>query len=354
MNQENKVPTETTGMSRRLFIGIGVLVLLPLLIFMSALFLPRTYPVPRSEKRASTRYWELSTGSTIGYTLCEGKGAKKPFPVVFLQGGPGGAVYDRNIETLSSLTDDGFDVYLYDQAGCGFSARLGSIEEYTVDRHTRDLEEIVKKTGAAKVILIGQSWGAILAAFFMAGHPGMVEKVILTGPGPLYPLHRELANLKPPDSLRLKTPVASNAEANRKAGNIRTGFVAWAARTFGVKLAPDREMDDFQTFLSGFNKATVCDTSKAPKAEAGGGFYAQVMTMKSLDVVEDPRLRLKGLTIPVLVMKGQCDNQKWGYLTEYLELFPVHRLVVIPGAGHSISIEQPGLYIETIRNFLIK
>ena len=112
-------------------------------------------------------------------------------------------------------------------------------------------------------------------------------------------------------------------------------------------------MDGFQTVLDGeLNKATVCDSSKALKAESGGGFYAQVMTVRSLRGIKDPRPKLKGLNTPVLIMKGQCDNQPWGAAKEYLELFPNHQLKIIPDAGHSISVEQPEVYLETIRDFL--
>ena len=51
-------------------------------------------------------------------------------------------------------------------------------------------------------------------------------------------------------------------------------------------------------------------------------------------------------------MKGQCDNQPWGFTNEYLELFKNHQLKIIPNAGHSISVEQPELYLKTIRVFL--
>jgi proline iminopeptidase len=329
--------------------------LLPgILIFLLIILLPRTYDVPQLQTRAGTKFWDLPTGSRIGYTLIPGTGTKKPYPVIYLQGGPGGPIYDRNIKVLSPLADDGYDVYLYDQVGCGFSDRLKNIEDYTADRHKKDLEEIIKTIGAEKVILIGQSWGAILATLFIADNPGKVEKVIFTGPGPIYPINEELSKILPPDSLHLHNPASTNAEANKKAANIRTRFITYLAVAFGIKLASDKEMDDFQTYHDGLNKATVCDPSRAPKAEAGGGFYSQIMTMKSLNDVKDPRTLLKGAKIPVLIMKGQCDNQKWGYLTEYLELFPVHQLKIIPNAGHSISIEQPELYLETIHDFLNK
>jgi proline iminopeptidase len=323
-----------------------------IVIILLLVFIPRTYNVPELQKRTSTHYWDLPTGSKIGYTLVLATGVKKPYPVIYLQGGPGGPIFNSNIQMLSPLSEDGYDVYLYDQVGCGFSDRLQNIEDYTTDRHKRDLEEIIKIIGAEKVILIGQSWGAVLATFFIADNPEKIEKVIFTGPGPVFPLKMQLSTIEPPDSLHLRNPASSNEDANRKANNIRTRFSAYLARSFGIKLASDKEMDNFQTYLAGFNKATVCEPSKAPTAEAGGGFYSQVMTINSLNEIKDPRPKLKGLKIPVLIMKGQCDNQKWGYVTEYFDLFPVHQLIVIPDAGHSISIEQPELYLKTIRDFL--
>ncbi|MBK9359012.1 MAG: alpha/beta fold hydrolase [Bacteroidales bacterium] len=66
-------------------------------------------------------------------------------------GGPGGPIYDRNIKLLAPLAVNGFDVYLYDQIGCGSSARLENIEEYSVERHRRDLEEIVKPSALKRL-----------------------------------------------------------------------------------------------------------------------------------------------------------------------------------------------------------
>ena len=78
------------------------------------------------------------------------------------------------------------------------------------------------------------------------------------------------------------------------------------------------------------------------------------MTYNSLMKVNDPRPKLKTIKIPVLIIKGQCDNQKWGFTNEYLQLFQNSELAIIPGAGHFISVEQPELYIKTIRQFLNK
>jgi proline iminopeptidase len=58
------------------------------------------------------------------------------------------------------------------------------------------------------------------------------------------------------------------------------------------------------------------------------------------------------LQIPILVLRGQHDNQKWGAAKEYLDLFPNHTLVIVKDAGHSIATEHPDIYINEIRSFL--
>ena len=337
----------------RIFVGAVLVAVVYLLL---AIFLPRSYGSPVLRPRSSTRYWNLPTGSRIAYTLISGKGVRKPYPIIFLQGGPGGAIGDENIRQLTPLAEDGYDVYLYDQIGSGLSDRLADIREYRPDRHKRDLEAILKETGSEKVILIGQSWGAILALLFVADNPVSVDKLIFTGPGPIFPIRSGQANVVPPDSLHLREPYYSNRQGSEEANNIRTRVMAFWALQFGKKLASDREADDFAVYLNGLvNRSTVCDTAriKDMPAPAGVGFYAQVVTAAGLPFVRDPRPALLRENLPpLLILKGQCDNQKWGFTKEYLDYFPRHRLVVVPSAGHFINLEQGDRYMAAIRKFL--
>jgi len=338
---------------KKIFKLVIYVFLLCIVAFLFALFLPRNYDVPQPQERKRTQYWNLSDGSKIAYTLISAKGEKKSYPIIYLHGGPGGFISDNNITMLQPLADSGYDVYLYDQVGSGRSSRLENIRNYTVQKHIDNLNEIIRNIGAEKVILIGQSWGAILATLFTADNKDKIEKLILTCPGPVYPYHSELATVKPPDSLHLKEPMFSNADGNKKAINIRTKTMSFFATTFGKKLASDKEADDFATYLNyEVNKSCVCDTSNILKEEAGSGYYAQIMTYLSLTRIQDPREKFKKLDTKVLVLKGQCDNQKWGFTNEYLQLFKNSRLTVIPGAGHFINVEQPALYIKTIQDFL--
>ena len=324
-------------------------------VFLFFVFYPRYYCVPQPTERKGMQFWSLSDGSKIAYTLLPAKNEKKAYPVIYLHGGPGGFITDHTIQMLQPLTDSGFNIYLYDQVGGGRSSRLDDIRDYTVQKHITELDEIIQKIGAEKVIMIGQSWGGILATLYDAGHSDKVDKIILTCPGSIYPYHSELANVKAPDSLHLKDPIFSNANGNKQANNIRTKMMSFVATTFGKKLAADSEADEFATYSSSLvNRSCVCDTAnlKKMKMESGYGYYVQLMTFLNLTKIADPRNKFINLDTKMLVMKGQCDNQKWGFTNEYLQLFKNSKLVVIPNAGHFISVEQPQLYIQTIQHFL--
>lgn len=322
-------------------------------MFLMAVFLPRKYNVPSLQKRASTQYWQLSTGSRIAFTVVPSKGRKKPFPIIYLHGGPGGHIQDGIIKSLAPLADEGYDIYFYDQIGSGSSDRLPDITAYTVGRHILDLVAIAEKLGHQKVILIGQSWGAILATLFATTYTEKMERLVLTCPGPIFPVHRELARLPAPDSVHLRAPVFTNTQGNDKTNNIRTKAIKLFATRFGWKLASDKEADAFATYLNyEVDKSTVCDTAKILKMDAGSGFYAGVMTFKDLLRMKDYRSELRTMQLPVLVVKGECDNQPWGYTKEYLDVFQNHQFKSIPGAGHYLWVEQPALYLNAIRQFL--
>jgi proline iminopeptidase len=256
---------------------------------------------------------------------------------------------------LAPLSNDGYDIYFYDQVGSGMSGRLEDITEYTVDRHVRDLDAITAKLGSGKVILLGQSWGAILGTLYAASFPEKVSQLVLSCPGPVFPVRPELSQVPAPDSFHLRPPSYTNAQGNRKAGNLRTQVMDFFAFRFGWKLASDEEADAFASFGGyAINRSTVCDTANIPAMDAGGGYYAGLRTYKSLVEVKDYRAKLKALDIPVLILKGQCDNQPWGYTYEYTQVFKNHELKVIPSAGHFLWIEQPQRYYLSIRQFLVK
>lgn len=332
------------------------LFLLLFLLVGKLLFWPRSYPSIKSDETVNRSHWQLSTGSSIGYSFYKGDtAAKKQTPIIYLNGGPGGSTSPRVMQLLQPVTKLGFDLYFYDQVGSGTSGRLENIEEYTVDRHIKDLLAIIEKTGASQVILVGQSWGAILATHFLAAHPDKVAKLILTSPGPLYPIDPVLFRSVAPDSLQLRSPMTSNQVATASVSNLRMKLVQYWATHLGQKIASDREADAYASYVSAqTDRSTTCDSAVQFPARGRNGYYAGMMTFNDLLKTADPRAGLRKLPLSVLVLRGQCDNQPWGAAYEYTKLFSNSRLILIPDAGHFIHVEQPEAFVRHIRQFLME
>ncbi|NNV57002.1 alpha/beta fold hydrolase [Limnovirga soli] len=341
--------------NKQLVRTIGWAFLILLIVFLYLIFWPRHYSVQSEATEINSRFWHLSTGSTIGYTYISSTAKDtQVYPIIYLHGGPGGAISRRVIDDLKPLSNDGFDLYFYDQVGSGASGRLNDISAYTVQRQVDDLNEIITKINSGKVILIGQSWGAILAAAYLSMHPEKIDKIIFTSPGPIYPINDAEINTPAPDSFRLRAPLYTNKAANESSTNIRVKAISFFATHFGIKIASDKEVDEYANFLDAKSyKSALCDTSINLANRGNNGFYAGIMTYKSILQMKDFREKIRSSNTPVLILKGQCDNQSWGATNEYLRLFPNHKFVLIPNAGHFINVEQPEMYIREISNFLL-
>lgn len=330
-----------------------MILFLGIIILLSLLFIPRTYQVESFKERKGTQYWELNTGSKIGFTKIVGSDLVQKNPILYLHGGPGGKVTDKIIAAFRPLSKLGHDLYFYDQIGSGHSKRLTAIKEYSVERHRRDLKEIISEIGSEKVILLGQSWGAMLAINYLQEHHETIEKIILTGPGPILPINRNVINETAPDSLSLIAPDYSNEQGNRKANNWRSQLISKWAHLFHSKLASDKEVDEFFTYLNQeLSKSTDCKLKENKRMEGGGGYYSHIMTFNSIQNVIDKRNQLKELNTPILILRGQCDNQKWGFTNEYLDLFTNSKLEIIENVGHDLISDDKKRYFEFISEFL--
>jgi proline iminopeptidase len=324
-----------------------------LLALMALLLVPRSYDVPAIQPRAGTHYWELSTGSKIGYFKVKHTGTAEKTPILYVHGGPGGAVRDALIEALRPFAARGHDLYFYDQIGSGHSARLSDISEYTVERHSADLQAIIEQIGASKIILVGHSWGCMLLVNWLQNYStDPVEKVIFEVPGPILPVNPNLKSRMPDPRLGLTNPHFANSDATVQTENFRTCAVRTAA-TWGIKLATDREMDAYATHLNqAWSRSTTCGSKRRIPPTAGTGYYAHYATVKSFNSVPDRRAALSSLDFPVLVIKAQCDNQPWGFTSEYLDFFNNAELKVLEKSGHDIATENPYAYLQAILDFL--
>ena len=300
-----------------------------------------------SSSLSSTQYWNLNSGSKIAYCYFEGKGQKKPYPIIYLHGGPGAYISNEIINAISKFSDYGYDVYLYDQIGCGKSARLNDIKEYTVNRQLLDLEEIVNNIGAEKVIFIGHSWGASLAPLYLAKHPEKVFKMIFTGPGGIVP-KKINTKLTAPDSLKL-----SNNKYIDQVNCLDENGVNLFNKTSINALSGKKTLSDTQ-FDSLFEKRFFCDSSilKSVNHKSEVGAYCNVRTGIFFKRGKNIRRLLKKINVPVLILLGENDDLPWACVDDYLKLFRKIKLEIINNSGHNVFIYQPSVSIDLSIKFL--
>jgi proline iminopeptidase len=306
--------------------------------------------------RPETKFWDLPTGSRIAYSHYPAQGTAQPYPLVYLHGGPGamphGEGWGDDYGFMRQFTQDGYNVYLYDQAGSGQSALREKLSDYSILKNIEDLEAIRQVLGAEKMILLGQSWGGALAANYLARYPERVERVIFTSPGEMW----EGESSHPSDYSRTAGRGSDLGTSTRfELAYLLLDINPQAAQA----LLPQREANQFMEDLTqNLLAQSFCkeDAAKVPVLPPGKplGFnlYSVLLTEANQKGLNDPRPALSKLKTPALILKSGCDYIAWETTYQYRQALSESKLVYIRNAGHLIWASQPEQAAQIIRAFL--
>jgi pimeloyl-ACP methyl ester carboxylesterase len=321
----------------------------------------------------SVDYWDLETGSRIAYLKISAENKTKKTPVIFLHGGPGAAVvsFKPITEVISTLSQNGYDVYFYDQVGGGLSGRLKDIREYRLSRHVADLDQIRNKINAEQIILIGESFGGALAAHYSAAHPENVKKMVLISPAELIAQEWDKntsasikdkatqKTLKKRGNIKDRATQETLKKSKKLIGSLRALF-AFMLLEFNpdaaYKFLSEDKADTLATkFLSLLAGGAACNPKAFPENHnLLIGFWALLVP----DELPEPankavKTKLESMTLPVLILRGECDYIKWEVTYEYKSLLRNATLLFLEGAGHMPFLEKPDLVLKSIRSFLL-
>lgn len=106
-------------------------------------------------------------------------GNKKDKTIIFIHGGPSGNATLFEGTTAQNLADLGFYVIAYDRRGEGRSADPEA--KFTYEEAFQDLNSIYKKYHLKKAILIGHSFGGLVATLYTNKYPQNVSALVLAG-----------------------------------------------------------------------------------------------------------------------------------------------------------------------------
>ena len=218
------------------------------------------------------------------------------------------------------LASSGFDVYVYDEVGTGRSSRLEEPRRYTLARDVADLEAVREKFGAERVILIGHSYGGVLAAAYASSHPGRGARMVLSSPGDPSPsaggasmvyrlTTREklgvYALLLPPRPMLAYALLQVDPEA---------------AHAF----AHDPELDARQDRVYNRTRPALHSREQPPGRRLHGlGFFANQYPQSAAKKPHADFLPgLEETGIPTLAIKGRCDYLSWSSVRGCLTALP--------------------------------
>ncbi|MGF6832015.1 pimeloyl-ACP methyl ester carboxylesterase [Paenarthrobacter sp. TE4293] len=211
-------------------------------------------------------------------------------------------------------------------------------DEHTVERYGQFISGFMSELGLGpKTVLLGHSFGSIVASHFAAKHPHAVYPLILINPiaapaleGPKG-IMTKLAVLYYQASAKLPRPLGLAILRNRA-----------IVRIMSITMAKTKDKA-LRRFIHGQHDAYF--SAFADRKSLLESFKASVSGHVA-EVAEQ-------LTLPVLLVAGEKDeiatlpNQY-----KLMKRLPDARLEVIPGVGHLIHYETPVPAAEAIRTFL--
>ncbi len=274
-------------------------------------------------------------GGRVWYRIL-GEGSQG-IPLLVVHGGPG-ATHDY-LENIEALADER-PVIFYDQLGGGRSERPDDPSLWRVERFVEELAAVRQALGLSRVNLLGQSWGAMLAAEYLLTGAQGVDRLVLSAPLLSSPLwmadQRALLKKMPPDVQKAVT--AAESEGNFDTPAYQDAMTAYY-QSHLCRLDP--WPDCLQRTFKGLGMQVYLTLWGPSEFTCTGRLLPR-------DLVP----RLPEISVPTLFTCGRHDEARPGTVARFRDLMPAARLVVFEDASHEHHLERPDEYLATVRNFL--
>jgi proline iminopeptidase len=254
-------------------------------------------------------------------------------PVAFLlHGGPGGD--HSGFKPAFSPLAERMQLIYVDHRGQGRSAR-GPKESYTLDNNVEDLEALRQYLGLDKVVVIGVSYGGMVALAYASRYPESVSHLVAIVTSPSY---RFLE--------RAKAILAERGTDEQRA----MGDILWAGA-----FEDEEQLKQYYAVM-GPLYSLKHDPEKAAESRARGIRSVDAINqgfggfLRTYDVTGD----LHKVTAPTLVIGGRHDWICPPELSEEIaRLIPHADLRIFENSSHSVAADEHDLLMDVIKGFVV-
>ncbi len=232
----------------------------------------------------------------------------------------GMALDHRDLLAFADTLTDRWRVLVWDMPGHGESQPAPV--DYRVPAMADALDTVMTAAGARQAVVLGFSFGGVVAQDFVRRHPGSVSALILYG--------CFMAYLQPAPVPRwLVGPLVTSMYGIRGWARIKADFVQSCALTEAARAA-----------IAG-----------SPEPLGKRGFLA--MTKALLTAGEpDPDF---SVTVPLLLISGERDGYARAVAAGFAALAatsPQAETVTVAAAGHCAHLDAPDAFAGAVRSFL--
>lgn len=290
-----------------------------------------------SQIKTREAYVEVEDGFRV-WTKSIGGGTADDYPaLLILHGGPGGG-HDY-LSNLASLASNSQKVIFYDQLGCGKSDQPNDPTRWEISRFVKELATIRGSLNLHKVILLGQSWGGMLAIEYLLTDPEGVSGLILSN-------SLSSASIFAAEILRLKNQLPASIlntliESEAK-GDINNDRYESAVKAFYCRhiLRMDPMPDQVWKALNSENQSY--------QVMWGSNEFNFTGNLRYWERTND----LHQIQMPTLIISGEFDESTPAVNQVMHKALRNSKWITMPGCSHLPNLENPDHYIGHISEFL--
>ena len=277
------------------------------------------------------------SGARLWYES-EGKGP----PILLIAGGPG-MTHGYFHPFFSALRNTNRVIY-FDAFGRGKSDRARDPKEYTFERDVEDIEGLRVALGLGKIIVLGHSYGGMVAQAYALRYPESVSKLVLSCTlfsGEMWQANNDNCNRE----IQNQYPeVWKDIEALRAAGLPSSAPKHQAAYA--------RVPIDLFYFYNGANGRRVSFDTNPDVYYTIAGSDADFLIGGDAAKL-DFRPELKKLHMPMLVMAGRYDRVALPrYSVQFKRYAPGAQFVMFEHSGHFPFVEESTATFAKLHAFL--
>ena len=255
-------------------------------------------------------------------------------PILIINGGPG--MHSEGFIPMAKILGKTNTTIIYDQRGTGKSI-LNTVNSNTItlDLMVKDIEIIREHLNIDKWVVLGHSFGGMLASYYTANFPEKTKGLILSSSGGI---DMELFSTLSLSSRLTVDQRDSLKYWNTKIANNDTTYYARLQR--GKHLAPAYLYDKS-------NVPIVAQRLTEGNPKVNGLVYEN---MRKINF--DCAQKLRQFTNPVLIIQGEQDIIGKDIADKANAVFKNSKIVILKKCGHYGWLDQPEHYFKEITSFL--